>query len=196
MQSRNPYEADNQSQSLENGRVVTDSDLVQENERLRYERLRQTEALRNNNLASENERLRYERADRDSSGAVGGLVIGLLVFCLAILGIGAFYYLGRDTGASEVSPPTTQPQEPQVDSPDINITAPQPPPQVNVQPPDVNVQTPQVNVEPPQVNVEAPTPPAIQSPAPAGSSTDAPAVDPQAGQGTAPETTTAPGTNP
>ncbi|HEY9881637.1 MAG TPA: hypothetical protein V6D29_24510 [Leptolyngbyaceae cyanobacterium] len=169
--------------------------MVQENERLRHERLRQNEVLQSNNLARENERLRYERADRESTGAVGGLVIGLLVFSLAVLGIGAFYYLGRDTGAEEVTP-TAQPQQPQ-DSPDINITAPQPPPQVNVQPPEVNVQQPAVNVQPPRVNVEAPTPPAIETPAPsAGGNTNAPAVDPQAGQGTAPETTTAPGTNP
>lgn len=170
--------------------------MIRENERLRSERLRQNEALRNNGLTRENEQLRYERADRDSAGAVGGLVIGLLVFSLAVLGIGAFYYLGRDTGAEEVAPPA-QPQQPQTDAPDINITAPQPPPQVNVQPPEVNVQQPEINVQPPEVNVEAPTPPAIETPAPsAGSNSNTPAVDPQAGQGAAPQTPTAPGTNP
>ncbi|HEY9737854.1 MAG TPA: hypothetical protein V6D06_16295 [Trichocoleus sp.] len=98
-------------------------------------------------MVRDNERLRDEQAYRDSAGAVSGLVIGVLVFALAVLGLGALYYLGRDTGAEETLPAQPQQSLP-AEEPDININVPQPPAiETPAQPQAPNVQVPDVNVQ-------------------------------------------------
>lgn len=180
MEPSNSYKDNRQPQPAQTPpnqtrRTVVENDLISENERLRQERLqhnnlRQAEAVRNSRLARENDQLRNDQINRENAGAQAFLT-GLIVFLLVTLGLGAFYYLGRDAGVQEALPPA--PALP--DAPDINITAPQPP-AVNVQPPEVNVEAPAV----PPVNIELP--PAAE-PAPAEAPAEEPAPAPEASQG-------------
>lgn len=183
MGSSNSYETNQPPQSAQTSahqthKTVVENDLISENERLRQERLqhsnlRQAEVIRNNRLARENDQLRNDQINRENAGAQA-FITGLIVFLLVTLGLGAFYYLGRDAGVQEALPPA--PALP--DAPDINITAPQPP-AVNVQPPDVNVEAPAV----PPVNIELP-PAAAPAPAeaPAEAPVEQPAAAPEASQ--------------
>lgn len=178
MQSKDPYEANNRSRIVSNSRGPTQEDLVRQNERLRYGQVRHEAELRNGQLARENERLRDEQAYRNNAGAVGSLVLGVLIFALAALGLGAFYYLGRDTGASQTvpTPPPAQPQG-QIQTPDVNVNVPQPPP--------INVEAP----EPQPIRIEVPAPETEAQVAPEA---PAPAAETASPEGTEAPTTHAP----
>jgi hypothetical protein len=182
MQPRDPYDTNEPSNSSGmtgytpvGSRSVREENLIRENERLRNGRTRPLTTAENYRLARENERLRGEQAYRDSAGAVGGLVIGVLVFALAVLGIGAFFLWGRDAGVNQNQPTEVQPEAPQ--GPDININVPQPPP-ITVEPPPQ--QRINVEVTPPATVNEAPTPPAIETPTGTAETAPDPVINPPA----------------
>ncbi|MBD0333952.1 MAG: hypothetical protein ICV62_00540 [Cyanobacteria bacterium Co-bin13] len=169
--------------------MAREAELIEENERLRNAQAKHNTVAQGNRLARENERLRGEQAYRDSAGAVGGLVIGVLVFALAVLGIGAFFYLGRDLGSEQTQPTQSQPEA--TGEQDININVPQPPP-ITVEPPPQQRINVEVTPAPSATENRSATPPAIDTPAGATGASQAPVANPPVGDPVAPAAAPAP----
>jgi hypothetical protein len=120
--------------------------------------------LRDRDREIYNQELRREELRRDNqiarenNSAAGGLVTGILLAALVALGLGALFVFNRGdssapTGGQTIIErtreiPVPQPQAPDVQPPDVNITVPK-------------VEAPQV----PDVNVTLPSPAAPEAPA-------------------------------
>ncbi|HEY9859275.1 MAG TPA: hypothetical protein V6D16_07200 [Candidatus Obscuribacterales bacterium] len=120
--------------------------------------------LRDRDREIYNQELRREELRRDNqiarenNSAAGGLLTGILLAALVALGLGALFVFNRGGDSSEPAGRQTiiertrevvpQPQAPDVQPPDVNITVPK-------------VEAPQV----PDVNITIPSPAAPQAPA-------------------------------
>lgn len=143
------------------------------------------ESLRNQHLARENDSLRYGRAvERDrlasryQADTGRNFLLGILIIGLAALGFGIFYYAGRSETVEQPTLPNPVevpvPEQPEAETPDINIQVPSNPP---------DVQLPEINV--PDVDVQVPD-------ATGGAESTAPAPAPAPAEGTGTTSNTAP----
>ncbi len=131
------------------------------------------ESLHNRHLARENEALRYRQAvERDriasryQADTGRNFLLGVLIIGLAALGFGIFYYAGRSETPEQPTLPNPVevpvPEQPEAETPDINIDLPDNPPEVQL--PEVSV--PDVDVQVPEATggAENPTPAPAENP--------------------------------
>lgn len=145
-----------------------DMSRVEPNYRDAYNR----EALHNRHLARENDSLRYRQsverdriASRYQADTGRNFLLGVLIIGLAALGFGIFYYVGRSETVDQPTLPNPVevpvPEQPEAETPDINIDLPDNPPEVQL--PEINV--PDVDVQVPEATGGAENPVPAENPA-------------------------------
>ncbi|MGP1385236.1 MAG: hypothetical protein ACTS2F_16855 [Thainema sp.] len=112
------------------------------------------ESLHNKHLARENAALRDRHAverdrivSRHQADTGRNFLLGVLIIGIAALGFGIFYYAGRSETEEQpaLQTPIEVPEQPEAETPDINIELPDNPPDVQlpeISVPDVDVQVP------------------------------------------------------
>ena len=115
--------------------------------------------LRDRDREIYNQELRREnQIARENNSAASGLFLGILLTGLVALGLGALFMFNRDGGTSEPAGRQTI-----IERTREVVPQPQAP---DVQPPDVNITVPKVEAPPaPDVNVTIPSPAVPEAPA-------------------------------
>lgn len=115
--------------------------------------------LRDRDREIYNQELRRDnQIARENNSASSGLMLGILLTSLVALGLGALFLFNR---GGESSAPTGSPTIIERTR-EVPVPQPQAP---DVQPPDVNITLPKVEAPQPDVNVTIPSPAAPEAPA-------------------------------